>query len=191
MKKLNHAIIILSRIVEVFMWVGAALSVVITGLSAAGRFGLLKYFTDVNVTNAQVLNSDGFSLVVKFQDGVPSRGAYVLFFLTLALTLALMAMVARNVHLIFKTAEGRTWFSKGATPFQPDIIRMVREIGIFTIAIPVVQFIMSVVARIALGPDVVESSLGMMTVFVGLVVLALSQYFAYGMQLQNEVDGLV
>ena len=44
---------------------------------------------------------------------------------------ALMAMVFRNVYLIFKTAEGKTWFSKGATPFQPDIVRMVREIGIF------------------------------------------------------------
>lgn len=191
MKKLNRVIIILSRIVEVFLWVGAALSLVITGLSAAGKFGLLKYFTDVNVANAQVLNSDSFSLVVKFTDGVPSRGAYVIFFLTLALTLALQALCARNVHLIFKTAEGRTWFSKGETPFQPDIIRMVREIGIFLIAAPAVQFIMSIVARIALGPDVVESSMGMGSIFVGLVVLALSQYFAYGAQLQSDVDGLL
>ena len=191
MKKLNRAIIIVSRIVEVFMWVGAALSLIITGLSAAGKFGLLKYFTDVNVTNAQVLNSNNFSLVVKFTDGVPSRGAYVIFFLTLAITLALMAMIARNVHLIFKTSEGRTAFSRGATPFQPDNVRMVREIGIFTIAITVVEFIMSIVARIALGPDMVESSLGMQGVFFGLVVLALSQYFAYGMKLENDVDGLL
>ena len=102
-----------------------------------------------------------------------------------------MGMCARNVHLIFKTSEGRTRFSKGATPFQPDNIRMVREIGIFMIAIPVVQFIMSIVARIALGPDMVESGIGMQKIFVGLVVLALSQYFAYGMQLQSDVDGLL
>ena len=93
--------------------------------------------------------------------------------------------------LSFKTAEGKTRFSKGETPFQPDNVRMVREIGIFLIAIPAVQFIMSIVARIALGPDMVESSLGMSTVFMGLVVLALSQYFAYGMKLQNDVDGLL
>ena len=102
-----------------------------------------------------------------------------------------MAMCARNVHLIFKTSEGKTWFSKGETPFQPDNIRMVREIGIFLIAIPVVQLIMSIIARIALGPDMVESGLGMQSIFTGVVVLALSRYFAYGMQLQNDVDGLL
>jgi len=115
----------------------------------------------------------------------------VLFFITMALTLALMAMCARNVHLIFTTSAGKTRFSRRETPFQPDNIRMVREIGIFLIAIPVVQFIMSVIARIALGPDMVESSLGMQKLFVGLVVLALSQYFAYGTQLQGDVDGLL
>ena len=111
--------------------------------------------------------------------------------LSIALTLALMGMCARNVHLIFKTSEGLTSFSRGKTPFQPDNIRMVREIGIFLIAIPVVQLIMSIVARIALGPDVVESSLNTVNLFTGLVVLALSQYFAYGMQLEQDVDGLV
>lgn len=191
MKKLNHAIIIISKIVEVFMWVGCGLSAVITGLSAAGRFGSLKHFTDVSVANAQVLNSNNFSLVVRIQDGVPNRGSYVLFFLTMAIVFVLMAMIARNVHLIFKTSEGKTSFSQGVTPFQPDNVRMVREIGIFTIAIEVVQFIMSIVARIALGPDMVESSLGMQGVFIGLVMLALSQYFAYGMKLQNDVDGLL
>ena len=124
-------------------------------------------------------------------EGAVVPAAFVVFFITMALTFALMAMCARNVHLIFKTAEGKTRFSKGETPFQPDNVRMVREIGIFLIAIPAVQFIMSIVARIALGPDMVESSLGMSTVFMGLVVLALSQYFAYGMKLQNDVDGLL
>ena len=70
-------------------------------------------------------------------------------------------------------------------------VRMVREIGIFLIAIPAVQLVMSIVARIALGPDTVESGLNMAGVFTGLVVLALSQYFAYGTQLQSDVDGLL
>ena len=68
---------------------------------------------------------------------------------------------------------------------------MVREIGIFMIAVQAVQLVMSVIARIALGPDMVETSMGMEGLFAGLVVLALSQYFAYGMQLQNDVDGLL
>ena len=190
MKKLNRAVIIISKIVEVFMWVGAGLSLIITLLSAAGKLNLIRFFTDAT-PGTELLNSGDFTLRALNAEGQPVAAAFVLFFLTLVFTLALMAMIARNVHLIFKTAEGRTRFSKGETPFQPDIIRMVREIGIFTIAMPVVQFIMFIISRIALGPDMVESGLGMEKIFIGLVVLALSQYFAYGMQLQNEVDGLV
>ena len=190
MKKLNRAIIIISRIIEVFMWVGCGLSAIITGLSAAGRYDLLKFFTDAGPETA-MLTSNGFSLAAQDAAGQPMRGAFVIFFLTMVLTFALMGMCARNVHLIFKTSEGKTRFSKGATPFQPDNIRMVREIGIFLIALPVVQLIMSVIARIALGNDAVESSIGMQTIFIGLVVLALSQYFDYGMQLQSDVDGLL
>ena len=103
----------------------------------------------------------------------------------------LMAMIFRNVYLIFKTAEGETKFSQGKTPFQKDNIRMVREIGIFCIAIPVVELIVSVIARIVLPVGVVETSVEMTGVFMGLVVLCLSQFFAYGMELQEDVDGLV
>ena len=190
MKKLNNAVIIIARIVEVFMWVGCGLSAIITGLCALGKFDLLKYFTDATLETPQLISGD-FVLLTRDAAGQPVKGAFVLFFLTMVLTFALMAMCARNVHLIFKTSEGKTWFSKGETPFQPDNIRMVREIGIFLIAIPVVQLIMSIIARIALGPDMVESGLGMQSIFTGVVVLALSRYFAYGMQLQNDVDGLL
>ena len=190
MKKLNRAVIIISKIVEVFMWVGCGLSVIIAILAAVNKPGLIRYFTDAT-PGTDLLFSGDFALRALNAEGQPVLAAFVIFFITIALTLALMGMCARNVHLIFKTSEGRTRFSKGATPFQPDNIRMVREIGIFMIAIPVVQFIMSIVARIALGPDMVESSIGMQKIFVGLVVLALSQYFAYGMQLQSDVDGLL
>ncbi|MBR1560409.1 MAG: hypothetical protein IJ646_09250 [Clostridia bacterium] len=190
MKKLDRAVIIISRIVEVFMWVGTGMSVVIAVLAAVGKPELIRFFTDAT-SGTDLLISGDFALRALDAQGRPALSAFVIFFITLALTLGLMAMCARNVHLIFKTSEGKTWFSKGETPFQPDNIRMVREIGIFMIAIPAVRFVMSVVARIVLGPDMVESSLGMEKLFVGLVALALSRYFAYGMQLQNDVDGLL
>ena len=186
MKKLNRAVIIISRIVEVFMWVGCGLSVVIALLAAFNKPDLIRFFTDAT-PGTDLLFSGDFALRALNAAGQPVLATFVLFFLTIAITLALMGMCARNIHLIFKTSEGRTRLSRGKT----DNIRMVREIGVFIIAIPVVQFIMSIVARIVLGPDMVESSIGMQKIFVGLVVLALSQYFAYGLQLQNDVDGLL
>ena len=46
MKKLNRFIIIVAKIAEVFMWVGAAMSLIITVLSAIGKMDLIRFFTD-------------------------------------------------------------------------------------------------------------------------------------------------
>lgn len=194
MKKLNKVVIILSKIAEVGYFVGAALSVVIACLAGTGLLDKIKYFTDADPNAAKEfkdLSSTGFSITAVNAAGDVIPGSYVIFFITTAICLAIMAMVFRNVYLIFKTSKGDTWFSKGETPFQPDNIRMVREIGIFFIAIPIIQLIMGIIARIVLSAEMVECSVEANTVMMGLVVLALSQFFAYGTELQKDVDGLV
>ena len=98
--------------------------------------------------------------------------------------MGLMAMVFRNVYLILRNSEN-------ATPFQPDNVRMVREIGIFLIAVPVVGLLVSMAARLVLGVDAVEGSVNLGSVMVGLVVLCLSRFFARGMELENETEGLL
>ena len=68
---------------------------------------------------------------------------------------------------------------------------MMREIGIFTIAIPVIGFIMSVIARLVMGSDVAEISIDMGGIFMGIVVLCFTQFFAHGVELENDIDGLL
>lgn len=190
MKKLNKVIIIFSKIFEVFSWVGCGLLAAMTAVTIFGHRELLRLFSDINGTETELV-FEGFTMKVTDYAGRIMPGAYVVSFLTMMIVLGLMAMVFRNIYLIFKTTEGQTKFSKGRTPFQPDNIRMVREIGIFLIVIPVVELVMTIISRIILGADMVEASVGLNEILVGLVVLALSQYFAYGMELQNDVDGLV
>ena len=136
------------------------------------------------------LVSFGFSIMTVDSAGNSIGGAYTIFFITILIMMAMMAMICRNIYLIFKTSEGKTSFSKGQTPFQPDNIRMVREIGIFLIAIPVVGLIMDIIAHIALGPEI-ECSMDLHFIIVGLVAICLSRFFTYGMELQEDVDGLV
>lgn len=190
MNKLNKATIIISRIMEVFCWVGSALSAAIIAVMAAGKIEWMRFLTDATNKSAE-LTTGGYTM--RLGEGVTeySNGAMILFFITVLITLILSAMIARNVCLIFKTTEGMTSFSNGKTPFQKDNIRMVREIGIFLIAIPVVELIMSVLTKVICGYEMVETSVNLFSVWVGLVALALSGFFAYGMQLQEEVDGLV
>ena len=187
MKKLNKAIIIISKIIEVTYFVGAAL---LAGLMVMGiggmtdRYGLLSDITG----NETVLDLQGFSLSVSKAGTMPS-GAFILFFITGIIVFLLTAMIFRNIYLSFKTAEGKTKFSQGETPFQKDIVRMVREIGIFSISIPVVELIMSVIAGFMFTR--VESSVDLTGVVFGLIVLSLSQFFAYGQQLEEDTEGLV
>lgn len=190
MKRLNKAVIIIAKICEIAHWVAAGILAVMIAVTAAGRMQFLKYLSDVDIASKEV-SSNGFTIGLIDSTGKLIPGALILFFITILLVCILMAMIFRNVYLIFKTSEGETKFSQGKTPFQKDNIRMVREIGIFCIAIPVVELIVSVIARIVLPVGVVETSVEMTGVFMGLVVLCLSQFFAYGMELQEDVDGLV
>ena len=187
--KLNKAVIIISKILEISHWVGCVLVIGIIGVTATGKLSLLKFLTDARVGD-ETLSTYGFTMEMSDLSNTEAIRAFILFFVTLLIVFALMAMVFRNTYLTFKTAEGKTKFSKGATPFQPDIIRMIREIGIFMIAIPAVEHIMLLIAQFMLG-DAAEVSVQFSSIFFGLVVLAISRFFSYGAELQEDTDGLV
>ena len=187
--KLNKAVMIIAKIAEVFMWIGAALSLATTIVVAAGHPALMALFTDA--AEQSILATGGFSIVTAGLTGGQLTAAFIIFFVTMLITCVLLGMVFRNIYLAFKTAAGKTKFSEGETPFQPAIIRMVREIGIYCIAIPIVELVMSIIGTAVIGPDVAEISVTFGSIFVGLVVLCLAQFFAYGAQLQRDTEGLV
>ena len=189
--KLNKAVTIISKIAEICYWIGFGMvGAIVIGL-LTGHRSLVSALTDVDPSMGKDLTAFGFSIETVNGSGQTVWGTYLIFFITLFLMLGLMAMICRDIYLIFKTSMGETKFSKGKTPFQPDNIRMVREIGIFSIAIPVIGLIMSTIARIAMRGVEIESSMDMHFIMIGLVVICLSRIFAYGMELQNDVDGLV
>ena len=191
MKGLTKFVTVLAKVLEVFSWVGSALSAASLVVIAIGKNTLLRYLSDIEVSSD--LSVGGFSVDVSVVDPARIVRVYVIIFIVAVLVCLLMAMIFRNIYLIFKTAEGKTKFSKGRTPFQPDIVRMVREIGIFSLAIPVVELIMSIIVRLVIGHEVAEVAVNvdMTSIFFGLVVLCLSQFFAYGAQLQEDMEGLV
>ena len=66
-----------------------------------------------------------------------------------------------------------------------------REIGVFAIAVPVIGLIMSVIIRLVIGVEAVETSIGMGGIFMGIIILCLTQFFIHGAELEQDVDGLV
>ena len=190
-KKLNLLALIVSKFLEILHWLAAALMLCLLALCLAAP----NWLSGLLAQGAQLfgleLTTYGFTLTVAGAYGSVNLAAVALFTVGAISILSLMAMVFRNVYLIFRTAKGKTWFAKGDTPFQKDIVRMVREIGIFYLAVPIVSLLMSVVAVLVLGADAAEPSVNFEGVVTGILLLCLSQVFAYGAQLERDVDGLL
>lgn len=191
MKKMNKAIMIIAKIAEVLNWVGAAVMLVCTIIVSCKKTGFLNVLEQINEEPITEMTISGFSISVLNNTGSYSITALIIFFIVGIISALTMAMIFRNCYLILRTTEGKTWFAKGETPFQPDNIRMVREIGIFSIALPVIQIIISIIARIIIGVDNVEIGVQFTGFVFGLVALCLSQYFSYGAELESDVEGLV
>lgn len=188
MKSVNRAAIILTKILEVLHWFTAAVMAVVLIASAASANWLEEILQKGSGTLGDTLATYGFEMNVLYSDGKINMTAILLFSICAVIILSLMAMVFRNVNLILKTTLGKTKFSKGQTPFQKDNTRMVREIGIFFISVPVISFVMSVIVRAVLGVDNAEISVDFQNLIIGIIVLCLSQSFAYGNELQEQAD---
>lgn len=192
MKRFNSVALVLSKILEIVHWIGCAGMIMLFIASIAAkesvseaisRYMPLKYGAEPSVYGFSIVAADSEGRILPVSITVFSIGAIII--------LSLMAMVFRNAYLIFKTSKGKTRLANGETPFQKDITRMVREIGIFYISVPIVGLVMSIIARIVIGAEIVETSVSMGGIVTGILIICLSQVFAYGTQLQDDMDGLL
>lgn len=185
MKNMNKIGKVITKIVEVFHWVAVVLMIAATICSVVAPTWVGCFVgIDAKECCGANLAIYGFELNAPVINGSVDMTCFLLFGITTIPLLVLMAMVFRNLHLIFKKSENES-------PFQKDNVRMMREIGIFTIAVPIVGLFMSIICRLILGVDNVEISVNMNGIFLGIVVLCLTQFFVYGMELEEEVDGLL
>lgn len=185
MKGINTTGKIITKILEVFHWVGAALMTAATVCSAVAP-DWVKYFVRFDATDCCGVNLSvyGFEVNAPVVNGAVDLKAFMLFGIGSVVILLLMAMVFRNLYLIFKASDN-------ATPFQEDNIRRFREIGIFSIAMPIVGLVMSIIIRLILGVDNAEISTNFSGIFMGIIVLCLTRFFIHGAKLEEDVDGLV
>ena len=185
MKGINKLGKIITKILEVFHWVGTILMAAATVCSVAAP-NWVKYFVGFDAKECCGANLEvyGFEVNAPVVNGNTDMTSFMLFGIGAVIILAVMAMVFRNLHLIFKKSEN-------GTPFQKDNIRMMKEIGIFAIAVPVIGFIMSIIVRLVTGVETAEISIDMGGIFMGIIVLCLTQYFVHGIELEKDVDGLL
>ena len=184
MKGLLKFVKVIAKVFEVFHWVGAALmaATAVCSLVANGWVGRFIDLSDLG-SNTEI-SVYGFETTLTNAAGELNMTTLLIFAISSVIIYALVAMIFRNIYLIIKRSEIES-------PFNKDNIRMTKEIGIFSIAVPVVGLIMSTILRLVVGVDMVETSVNLEGFAVGLIVLGLTQFFAYGAQLEKEVDGLL
>ena len=185
MKVINKFGKIIAKILEVFHWVGAALMIVATICSVVAP-NRVNYFVGFDAKECCGANLEvyGFEVNAPVINGNVDMTSFLIFGIGAVIILVVMAMLFRNLYLIFKKSEN-------ATPFQKDNIRMMREIGYFSIAVPVIGLIMSVFARLVTGVETAEVSIDTTGIFMGIIVLCLIQFFIHGAELEKDVDGLL
>lgn len=180
MKKISKVTMVVSKIMEVCHFVGvlvmAALLVCSFEVGETLAESIANGSPTVNVYSFEcsIMNGTGEVNVAVLR--VLAVVGMIMFFI--------MGMIFRNVYLIVKK-------SKDSTPFCRDNIRMIKEIGIFSIAMPVLGLIMSVFTKLICGVDNVEISVDMTGLVMGILVFCLMQFFAHGAELEEEVEGLV
>ncbi|MDO4747570.1 MAG: DUF2975 domain-containing protein [Eubacteriales bacterium] len=188
-KGLNKTLSLITKVIEIVSWVGAAAGLV----SFVGSLVDKSFIKELFLTESTELPGICFSVDALTETGDINYFAVSMFFIGLALTFVLMAMIFRNINIILRTMLGKYKHAKGTSPFQKDVVRQIREIGIFSIAMPVLGLIITTIINIVskINSTPVEASVSFGGIIIGLVCLCLTQIFSYGAQLEEEVDGLL
>lgn len=176
---------IVTKILEVFHWVGAVLMTAATICSVVAP-NWVKYFVGFEAKDCCGANLEvyGFEVNAPVVNGKTDMTTFMLFGIGTIVILIVMALVFRNLHLIFKKSEK-------ASPFQKENIRMMKEIGYYSIAVPIIGFVMSIIVRLVVGVETAELSIDTAGIFMGIIVLSLTQFFVHGANLEEDVDGLL
>lgn len=187
--KLNKALSIISKIMEIAHWIAAGFSALLALVSLLDK----EFVNEVVADGGAELVCYGFEMNVLTQTGEINYFAVTMAFIGMIFSCSLMALIFRNLDIILTTIMGKYKRAKSSSPFQKDVVKRVRKIGFFAIAMPVVGLIFSAVITIVslisgISTDVVVSFDG---VIIGLICICLSQIFAYGTSLEEEVDGLL
>ncbi len=182
--KLRKVTAVLAKIIEVCGWFGVAMMIIASVALTLGKNQIMSayqsgYLTAGNVTVTGTINNTSDWML-----DVVGRGGAMLVFIPLAILCALTALIFRNVYRIFKA-------SNVSSPFSADNVKRIRNIGIYTIALPIVKVVAAIICFAVMKSGDYTLSVELSEVVFGLVALCLSQYFAYGAELQNDVDGLL
>lgn len=138
-----------------------------------------------NVLNGNIsINEIGMSITeLDSISGIRTAGTLACLYGTVICSMGVV--VFGNINRIFVNTE------KTNTPFTKDNVKLVKQIGVLSIAAPFVGLVVTLIMGILVKSGTYKFSLDMTQLFMGFVILCLSQFFAHGVELEDEVKGLL
>ena len=177
MKMLNVGKV-LTKVIEIICYAGVALCAVAAIWALVSPDTLVLMYQEGNVT----IYGSEFDMTAPEMKN--PQALMIVMLLTGVVSNVLMALTFRKANgIIVKAIEG--------TPFTAVTVKWMKQIGYLSIALPLVGFVGSVIAYLVCGMPTGEVMLNLEGFVMGVLVLCLTQVFAHGAELQQDVDGLL
>ena len=167
---------IVSKILEIICWMGVA---ALLFSAVAGIFNP-EWMTQNMIADGG-LTMNGVEMQINQN---ASLASVIIVLLGGVIGFVTLALLFHNMHKVLTRAMQGEYFTAGN-------ITRIERIGWLSILMPVIGFVTSVLAKIFGGPDALEISVDLTGIVMGILVVCLSQFFAHGVKLENDVDGLV
>ena len=84
--------------------------------------------------------------------------------------------------------SGVAWYDINHKLLPSGVVlqKLLKEIGYFSIIIPLVGFVIGIITGLIVGPETVEVSNSMYGFFMGIIVLCLTQFFTHGVVIDKD-----
>ena len=179
---------IVIRLLEALHWLGAAICLgmaVCLAVAPEWLASLLGYELEGEMPYTQMVQyglMGGLNMAVTGRSGF-DVGLQILTMAAGAVTSVLGALTFRRIGEIIKVCQM-------GTPFQKSVADRVRQIGWLVMAVPLVTVAASLLSFVLFWP-VYSFQVDVSGIITGVIVLALSRIFAYGVKLEDDVEGLL
>ncbi len=187
-KGLNTTLSVISKITEIACWIAVVIGLICFAASFDKAF-----VGELIADDGALLTGIGFDINALTQTGDINFFAVTMYFAGISAAFVLIALIFRNLDIILYIISGRHKTIQNTSPFQDEVVKRVKKIGILSIATPIWGFIVTTIIYIVslINGNPVDVSVSIDGVIIGLVCLCLTQIFSYGANLEKEVDGLL
>ncbi|MBE6562760.1 MAG: DUF2975 domain-containing protein [Ruminococcaceae bacterium] len=184
MKSIPTAAKVFLKILEVGHWVATGL-MALAAIFSAFAPSLLKYVISIDAAgNGTLLSAYGFEINVSDGAGSVNNSILCLFAIGSLMIFTVIAFIFRNLYKIIKDSEK-------STPFSEANVKRLKRISNLALLVPVIGFIMTLIINLIFGDSAADIAMDQSGAVLAIIIMCLAQYFAYGAELEKDVDGLV